>query len=337
MKSETIRLLLAEDNPLDADQVVHRLAEDAPDFDVTVARTAKECLEMAGAAKYDIILLDNRLPDMLGVELLPHLAGKQPPAPVVLITGFGDAELVVRALQEGAADYVTKRGDYLATLPEQLHAVVERFRKNTPLWHRYTRRKARILFIGADAGAAGRRLERTGPQFKTAAALSWAQALQTLEDDAAFAAIVLEVRLSDISGLDFFRLIRQRGVDIPVVVVTNTSDEEAALAVLKLGAADYILKRDNYFPRLASSLERAILRHQLDLMREQRRAEMELRLKAMEKMLPMCSYCRKVRAMDQDPADRKSWMPLESYFLKKMDTWISHSICPDCEIGIKED
>jgi PAS domain S-box-containing protein len=74
---------------------------------------------------YDIILLDYRLPDGTGLELLDQLARHGQQIPVVMVTGQGNERVAVQAIQHGAADYLLKSGDYIITLPALIHKTVQ--------------------------------------------------------------------------------------------------------------------------------------------------------------------------------------------------------------------
>jgi DNA-binding response OmpR family regulator len=125
----TIRLLYAEDNPHDADLTRTHFAEHAPDFAIEIVGTGQGCLERLREAGFDLLLLDHHLPDMDGLDVLKTLFRTGLQAPVVLVTGVGDEELVVKALRLGAANYVPKQGNYLETLPDLLRDVVEEHRR----------------------------------------------------------------------------------------------------------------------------------------------------------------------------------------------------------------
>ncbi len=53
-------------------------------------------------------------------------------------------------------------------------------------------------------------------------------------------------------------------------------------------------------------------------------------ISSLEGILPVCMHCRKVRQDDGDPADPSSWIALEAFVKKSMDTDVTHGICPDC-------
>jgi DNA-binding NtrC family response regulator len=62
----------------------------------------------AGERRFDLILLDQQLPDGEGIDLLPELLARQPETPIVMMTGQHDLELAIRAIKLGARDFVHK-------------------------------------------------------------------------------------------------------------------------------------------------------------------------------------------------------------------------------------
>lgn len=53
-------------------------------------------------------------------------------------------------------------------------------------------------------------------------------------------------------------------------------------------------------------------------------------IQKLEKILPICSYCKKIRKADADPEKIESWQQIETYIGDKTDTRFSHGICPEC-------
>jgi len=71
--------------------------------------SAEEALEqMRGGERVDVVVSDVRMPGMDGYELLREVRSERPDLPFLLVTAYGDVEDAVRALQEGADDYLTK-------------------------------------------------------------------------------------------------------------------------------------------------------------------------------------------------------------------------------------
>ncbi len=86
---------------------------------VSVAHTGADGLQLFQRIRPDLVLLDIRLPDMTGYEVLERL--RHEPAAVVMMTGFGEVALAVQAMQQGAENFLTKPIDLA-----HLGAVAER-------------------------------------------------------------------------------------------------------------------------------------------------------------------------------------------------------------------
>ena len=77
-------------------------------YDVTTAARGADAIRLAGTRAFDVVLSDVKLPDIDGLEVLRRLRKEQPDLTVILITAFGTVETAIRALHEGAYDYVRK-------------------------------------------------------------------------------------------------------------------------------------------------------------------------------------------------------------------------------------
>ncbi len=76
-----------------------------------------------------------------------------------------------------------------------------------------------------------------------------------------FDLVLSDLRLPDGTGLDLLAWIRERHLPLAVVILTGSGDQDAAVAALKTGADDYIVKRDDYLQRLPKILRAASMRH----------------------------------------------------------------------------
>jgi two-component system, NtrC family, response regulator AtoC len=77
-------------------------------YEVSVASRGEEALALAPARPFDIILCDVQLPDTDGIELLRRFRRQAPGTAVIMVTAFGSYETAIKALHEGAFDYVRK-------------------------------------------------------------------------------------------------------------------------------------------------------------------------------------------------------------------------------------
>ena len=74
-------------------------------FSCVEAEYAEKALEIQDDQQFDCILLDHGLPDKSGLELIPKLNQQ---SAIIMLTGLGDTEVAVKALQNGANDYLQK-------------------------------------------------------------------------------------------------------------------------------------------------------------------------------------------------------------------------------------
>jgi two-component system response regulator HydG len=77
-------------------------------FDVTIAFSAEEARLAIKKESFDLILTDLRLPDSDGIGLMTEFKTSYPEIPVVLMTGYSDVNTAVKAIKNGAADYISK-------------------------------------------------------------------------------------------------------------------------------------------------------------------------------------------------------------------------------------
>ncbi|MBI4638024.1 MAG: sigma-54-dependent Fis family transcriptional regulator [Candidatus Rokubacteria bacterium] len=85
-------------------------------LDVHTVGTGTEGLESAADLDPDVVLLDIRLPDIDGLEVLRALKGRHPETAVIMITAFGQIENAVLAMRSGATDYLEKPFEHLDKL-----------------------------------------------------------------------------------------------------------------------------------------------------------------------------------------------------------------------------
>ena len=76
-------------------------------YKVDDAENGIEGLKLVNGKKYDVILLDIKMPDMDGIEVLEHIM-KITDTPVIMISGHGTIETAVEAIKKGAYDYIAK-------------------------------------------------------------------------------------------------------------------------------------------------------------------------------------------------------------------------------------
>jgi DNA-binding NtrC family response regulator len=115
------RILIVDDDE-NIRKVLQAILEDEG-YKVETAETAKKGIERSEKAFYNLALIDVRLPDMEGIELLSKLRGTKPKMRKIIVTGHPTLQNAVSAVNKGADAYVVKPFDMekiLQTIREQL-------------------------------------------------------------------------------------------------------------------------------------------------------------------------------------------------------------------------
>ena len=131
-----MKILIVEDDEDGRDNLADILVLD--DHLVTGVENGEQAIGTCQDQEFDCLLLDWKLPDQSADELIPELQDLQPDKPIIIVTGYGDVEMVVSAMRNGVYDYLEKPINpsvLRATLArvaerqqnlEQLHEVHER-------------------------------------------------------------------------------------------------------------------------------------------------------------------------------------------------------------------
>src|SRR6185295_5909888 len=113
------RVLVAEDEATYA-RTVARFLEDRG-HEVRVAGTGKATQKALSEAEWDVLLLDLKLPDADGVDLLAQVRQEHGDLQTIIVTGFANVESAIGSMRLGAFDYVTKPPNF-----EELAVKVEK-------------------------------------------------------------------------------------------------------------------------------------------------------------------------------------------------------------------
>jgi two-component system NtrC family response regulator len=119
-------LLIVEDNPLQRRLIKENLeAEDYVVFDVS---TGKEALDIMKDFPVDIAIVDYKLEDETGIDVIEHMLEQNPLITPIMVTAHGNVENAVAALKKGAYDFIAKPINFSEFLP-----VIERARERQKL------------------------------------------------------------------------------------------------------------------------------------------------------------------------------------------------------------
>jgi sigma-B regulation protein RsbU (phosphoserine phosphatase) len=145
---------------------------------------------------------------------------------------------------------------------------------------------------------------------------------------------ILDWMMPEMDGIEVCRRARGRTEAGPlhILLLTARGRKEDVIAGLQAGADDYVTKPfDHEELRARVQVGQRIV--ELQTMLASRVAEMEealARVRQLRGLLPICSYCKKVRD------DRNYWQQVEQYVSTHSDVQFSHGICPDCYTRVVE-
>lgn len=266
-----MKLLYIEDSATDADLTQRTLERAAPHIEMQVVSTLNAAWSLLKPPlKFDLLLVDLHLPDGSGFEVLSYVREHNLPLAVIILTSEGDQDSAIAALKAGTDDYLSKNGEYLKLLPEVLNAALTHFRERSGA----TNPILQVLFVEhnrADFDMITRHLALKSPHIKLTKVASAEDALTQLPtspaEPARFNLLLVNYHLPGMDGLAFARIVRhERGLDIPIVLMTSQGNEELVVRALQLGVDDYLTKRTGYLNELAVTLEN--VKRQADLKRE---------------------------------------------------------------------
>ncbi len=251
------RLLVVEDNP--AEQLSIRELLGHHDIDVSVAATGLEALNAVSEQTYDCMVLDLRLPDMTGFEVLERL--RDTPSgdlPVVVFTGKDlspeeDARLhtlarsvVVKGV-ESPERLLDETALFLhrvvADLPPEKQKMLDRLhRSDDALFGR------KVLVVDDDVRnifALSSVLERRGMVVLTAG--TGREAISTLESTPDVAIVLMDIMMPEMDGYETMQVLRQNPAlrRLPIIALTAKAMKGDREKCLEAGASEYLAKPVN--------------------------------------------------------------------------------------------
>src|ERR1700686_4808206 len=130
MEHKLINVLLIEDNPGDT-RLIRELLKEAKGTppNLLCADPLSTGIEQLSKGGVDVVLLDLSLPDSKGLDTFSRVHMHVKELPVIVLSGFDDEELAMKAVQAGAQDYIAKGTVNSQALIRAVRFAVERNRK----------------------------------------------------------------------------------------------------------------------------------------------------------------------------------------------------------------
>ena len=158
-------------------------------------------------------------------------------------------------------------------------------------------------------------LEDEGYRVSTAANGEEAFKLLAEED---FDLVITDLVMEGIDGIEVLKKAKTLDPVLSVLILTGYGNLETAIAALRLGADDYLLKPceiDELLLRVKRCLEKR---------------EMQKKISLYENIFPVCAGCKKIRDDDGRKPGSGEWLQMETYIMRKTGIQASHGLCPEC-------
>jgi HAMP domain-containing protein/CheY-like chemotaxis protein/signal transduction histidine kinase len=252
------RLLVVEDNPAEQLSIRELLWHD--DIDIDVVDSGASALEQLDKAAYDCVVLDLRLPDMTGFEVLDQLRDnvKLRDLPVVVFTGrelsaeedsrlhmlarsvvVKDVESPERLLDETAL-FLHR---VVANLPPDKQRMLDRLHQSDEALY-----GRKVLIVDDDVRnifALSSVLERRGMSVLTAG--TGREAISTIESTPDLAIVLMDIMMPEMDGYETMQVIRQNASlrRLPIIALTAKAMKGDREKCLEAGASEYLAKPVN--------------------------------------------------------------------------------------------
>ncbi|MGM0380868.1 MAG: response regulator [bacterium] len=317
MVEQTRSVLVVDDDELIRDKLSGELERKY--FKIYEATDGQGALEVFEQKDIDIILLDIKLPDMDGMEVLKEVKGKEPGCEVIVITGYGNQDLAINTLRHGAIDYIEKPVD-MEQFKASLGRAEEKLSEKQELSYRET-----ILVVDDEEDIVRRlkkALQREG--YEVFGAHTGEAGLEIIRNNKV-EVIIVDYRLGDMDGLELLRKANDLYEDIEGIIITGYGKEEIAVEALRSGAVDYLTKPLN-LDELLISVENAIEKINLKRNRLYRQRELKISSEIKEKMHEELEEKVEERTKELEKTQAELFQTSKLATLGEMSAGLAHEI-----------
>ena len=308
------RILIIDDEPSIRDSLASFFEDQ--DFIVFTAEDGEKGLDIVFNTTIDIVLTDLRMPRKDGIQVMKAIHARYPETPMIVVSGAGEKEDVIKALRMGAKDYITKPIEDLDRMIHTVKQVLEnkrlideneRYRNRLEKSEQQYRTITENIAEGVFAVDAKENISYANQAFCTMLGYSNAE--------------LMPKNLKNLSTKDSFKLIQQQTLawkkgstsryEIQLVdkqhqpvhaelacrpVFDNTNTYQGTITVVRDITQTIALRK---------KFEKFLVQKET----------------LATDVVPICANCKTIRIKDD------TWIPIEDYFT---DMVFSHGICPAC-------
>jgi DNA-binding NtrC family response regulator len=117
--NKDVNILVVDDEPIMRESLSDWLKDDG--YSVAAAESGAKALHMLNTTEWHVMIVDLKMPGMDGIELMKEIKKVKPDLPIIIMTAYATVDTAVRAMREGAYDYLVKPFD-----PEEMALIVRK-------------------------------------------------------------------------------------------------------------------------------------------------------------------------------------------------------------------
>jgi len=237
------------------------------DQKVTVESNARAAVELARQGDFDVVVCDQRMPDMEGIDVLRQIKESTPRAMRILLTGYSDLKAVLGSVNEGEVfrfvnkpwnntelrAIVSLAGEISREAPVNLPVVTEAHRNEA-------RQQAGILVIDDNPETQSRLREILAPHYQLRFATTPERALEILEQHET-GVVISETETSRGDMTALLKALKRFHPHIPTVVITERANAQMAIELINEGQVYRLLLKPIRLGTCRLSVDSAISRY----------------------------------------------------------------------------
>ena len=215
------------------------------EYEVFTATSGREALEIIAAQPIDVIVSDQRMPEMLGIELLTQVCKRSPATMRILLTGYSDLAAIIGSVNEGEVfRFINKPWDHeeikniideAARIAKETRHVaaktVERAAASAPATAGAPAETPELLLLDDSQVDRNAMTQIVGAEYKVHGAANIAEALKILEQRD-IGVIVAEARVGGSDTKQLLRTLKKHYPSITTVMMTQLADADVVIKLI---------------------------------------------------------------------------------------------------------
>ncbi len=234
------------------------------EFDVTTTTDPRKAMVLAAEESFDVVVSDQRMPCLTGVEVLRHVRDAAPASMRILLTGYSDLDAILASVNEGEVfRFVNKPwdNDELRRIVRLAASVARGAPAPAPAGSPSgDARRPHVLLVDSDPAACDIVRMAVGDSAELSCARNVHEAVSILDRDSV-AVLVTETGLDDIDASRLINLLKRERPELVTVVMTDARDAALVIRLINHGQIYRFIPKPARAGLLRITIEAALAKH----------------------------------------------------------------------------